>query len=80
MMPDMPSIIMSTLGLHDAMSGIDKLTNIHHVSSCPTTQLRDQLRTEGLQAEFGHLIAGMKFVSFLTPDMESENDARHGSV
>jgi len=29
-------------------------------------------------AEVGQLIAGINFVSFLTPDMASKNDARHG--
>ena len=34
--------------------------------------------TEGLNAEVGQVIAGYNFVSFLTPDMASKNDARHG--
>jgi len=33
---------------------------------------------EGSFAEAGQLIAGVKFGSFLTPDMASKNDARHG--
>jgi len=33
---------------------------------------------EGLNAEVGQLIAGMKYTSFLTPDMASKNEARHG--
>ena len=33
---------------------------------------------EGSNAEVGQVIAGMKFGSFLTPDMASKNDARHG--
>ena len=37
-----------------------------------------RLLDEGSNAKFGQLIAGMKFVHFLTPDMASKNDARHG--
>ena len=33
---------------------------------------------EGSFAEVGQLIADIKLVSFLTPDMASKNDARHG--
>ena len=33
---------------------------------------------EGSNAEVGQLIAGMKFRIFLTPDMASKNDGRHG--
>ena len=33
---------------------------------------------EGSNAEVGQLIAGIKFASFLTPDMASKMDARHG--
>ena len=33
---------------------------------------------EGSFAEVGQLITYTKFVSFLTPDMASKNDARHG--
>jgi len=29
-------------------------------------------------ADVGQVIAGINFVSFLTPDMASKNDARHG--
>jgi len=38
----------------------------------------DKVLIEGLFAECGQVIAGTKFVSFLTPDMASTNDARHG--
>jgi len=34
---------------------------------------------EGSNAEVGQLITGMKFSSFLTPDMASKNGARHGT-
>jgi len=33
---------------------------------------------EGSFAEVVQLIAGTKFGSFLTPDIASKNDARHG--
>ena len=33
---------------------------------------------EALKAGVGQVITSMKFVSFLTPDMASKNDARHG--
>ena len=33
---------------------------------------------EGSFAEVGQLFTGIKFVSFLTPDMASKNDTRHG--
>jgi len=35
-------------------------------------------RYEDSKAEVVQLIAGTKFSSFLTPDMASKNDARHG--
>jgi len=31
-----------------------------------------------MNAKVGQVIAGTKFVSFLTPDMAPKNDARHG--
>jgi len=34
--------------------------------------------TEGSFAEVGHVIAGVKFDSYLTPDMATKNDTRHG--
>jgi len=34
--------------------------------------------TEDSFAEVGQLITACKFVSFLTSDMSSKNDARHG--
>jgi len=34
--------------------------------------------SEGSFAEVGQVIAGTMFVSFLTPDMASKNDARYG--
>ena len=33
---------------------------------------------EGSKAEVGQVIAGIKFDCFLTPDMASKNDAKHG--
>jgi len=33
--------------------------------------------SEGSFAEVGQMITGMKFASFLTPDMASKNYARH---
>ena len=35
---------------------------------------------EASNAEFGQVIAAWKYSSFLTPDMASKNDARHGIV
>ena len=36
------------------------------------------LTNKGSFAEVRQLIAGTNFTSFLTPDMASKNDARHG--
>ena len=41
-------------------------------------QVGVQETIEGSNAEVVQLIAGMNFTSFLTPDMASKNDARHG--
>jgi len=41
-------------------------------------KLLDVASNEGSFAGVGQVIAGIKFVSFLTPDMASENDARQG--
>jgi len=35
-------------------------------------------RDGGSNAEVGQMIAALKYVSFLTPDMAPKHDARHG--
>jgi len=40
--------------------------------------ISDSTSIEGSNAEVGQVIAGIKFGSFLTPDMASKNDGRHG--
>ena len=39
--------------------------------------IKESVVFEGSFAEVVQLVAGMKFRSFLTPDMASKNDARH---
>jgi len=39
-----------------------------------------QASPESSNDEVGQVIAGIKLVSFLTPDMASKNDARHDGI
>ena len=43
-----------------------------------THKILNDSRSEALNAEVGQVIDAWKYSSFLTPDMASKNDARHG--
>ena len=51
---------------------------LHSLHVCAIYKYRCTHTLEGSNAEVGQLIAGIKFGSFLTPEMASKNDARHG--
>ena len=61
----------------DAMSGVNKLSNFMHFINYPTSAF-EPYKFEGPFAKVVQIIGGLKFVSFLTPDMVSKNYAIHG--
>jgi len=72
----------------DDMSGVKMLINFIPVINCPTsafepsvnypTSAKTSLLYESSFVEVGQLIACILIASFLTPDIASRNNVRHG--